>query len=77
MSDFETMGKMRLAGSTLENARAELREMYEAGDEMLTPAKADELVKIVREMKVAIADMEPIIEEFHALGERRKAQRVL
>jgi len=71
MNGTEVMGKMRMANTALGAAAIEMQDAYENSDVMLPPTKAEELVKIVKEMRASLAQIEPIVEEFHSLGTRR------
>lgn len=71
MNGTEVMGKMRLANTTLGSAAIEMEDAYENSDVMLTPAKAEELAKIVGEMEASLARIKPVVAEFSALGARR------
>lgn len=72
--EHELMGDVRIAAQTMQKARQTLREVWDAGETMLPPLKASELTKTMTDLRVALAEMEPIVAQFADLAERRRPQ---
>lgn len=71
--ESELMGKVRMANTVVQAARDLMFDVYEDGETMLSPSKAEEIVCIMQTIETALSSMKPLVEEFRAIGARRKA----